>query len=178
MVFYLHIDDMNSKKPTISLISAIGTNGIIGIDGKMPWHIPSELKFFKQKTLGHILIMGRKTAMQFPEGLVGRHIIAIGDSSKAAPNKLIWASTIEESIDKALHIFPDKEIIVAGGASIYNAFLDADLIDGMHLSYIANGKMKSLDGEDVAKFPIDKIKGTVTEEIFSEDFSYKYWKVR
>jgi dihydrofolate reductase len=169
---------MNTKKPLITLISAIGADGIIGINGRLPWYVPSELKFFKQKTMGHILIMGRKTAMEFPDGLVGRHIIAIGDSSKAEPNKHIWASSLEDSIEKALHIFPDKEIFVAGGASIYNAFLDADLIDGMHLSYIAPSKMKSLDGDDVARFPLEKIKGEVTEEIISEDFTYKYWKVR
>ena len=169
---------MNNEKPKINIISAIGTDGIIGVAGKLPWYIPQELKFFKAKTMGHVLIMGRKTAMEFPDGLVGRHIIAIGDSTKVEPNKLIWAITIQEAVDKAFHLSPYKDIFVAGGASIYGAFLDADLVDELHLSYVMPSYMKEIGTEDIVKFPIDKIRGDVVEESFHEGFSFKLRKVR
>jgi dihydrofolate reductase len=63
-------------KPRITLIAAVAANGIIGRDNRLPWHLPEDLKHFKALTMGHPMIMGRKTWESLPGRLPGRpHIV-------------------------------------------------------------------------------------------------------
>ena len=73
----------------IALIAAVARNGTIGKDGKIPWRLPEDLKRFKQLTMGHVLVMGRKTFESIGGPLPGRHTIMLTKSIDAA-SRAVW----------------------------------------------------------------------------------------
>src|SRR3954469_2168370 len=68
---------MSEASPKIYLVAAVASNGVIGIDGHLPWHLPEDLKHFKRLTLGHPVIMGRKTWESLGKALPGRDNIVV-----------------------------------------------------------------------------------------------------
>lgn len=100
------------------LIYARAANGTIGKDGKLPWHLPADLKRFKALTMGRPMIMGRKTFESFPAPLPGRrHIVLTHDRSWRADGAEVAHSRAE-----ALQIAGDGPVAVIGGAEIYALF--------------------------------------------------------
>ncbi len=107
----------------IILITATSKNGVIGVDGKMPWHIPEELKFFKETTMGHPVIMGRKTFESIgSKPLPGRENIVISTTLEETPDITV-ISDIEELIANKDVIDDIEKVFVIGGAEIYKLFL-------------------------------------------------------
>lgn len=101
------------------LIYARASNGTIGRDNRLPWHIPADLKHFKALTLGKPMIMGRKTFESFPSPLPGRrHIVLTRDTGWARDG-----AEVAHSVDEALAMAGEQEIAVVGGAEIYALFL-------------------------------------------------------
>ena len=86
-------------KPHISLIVARSRNGIIGKEGKLPWHLPEDLKFFKQTTMGRPVIMGRHTWESIGRPLPGRQNIVLTQD----PAYKAEGATVVSSLDEALH---------------------------------------------------------------------------
>jgi dihydrofolate reductase len=112
--------------PEITLILARAANGVIGADGKMPWHLPADLRRFKQLTMGRPMIMGRKTFDSLPAVLEGRrHIVLTRDPD--------WQDEGAEpvaSVEEALKRANAPQVMVIGGAEIYRLFLTvADRIE-------------------------------------------------
>jgi dihydrofolate reductase len=112
--------------PEIILILARAANGVIGVDGKLPWHIPADLRHFKQLTKGRPMIMGRKTFDSLPGLLEGRrHIVLTRDRA--------WeeeGAEVAHSVDEALKLANGPHVCVIGGAEIYGLFLElADRIE-------------------------------------------------
>ena len=105
--------------PEITLILARAVNGVIGADGKMPWHLPADLRRFKQLTMGRPMIMGRKTFDSLPAVLEGRrHIVLTRDAD--------WQDEGAEpvaSVEAALKRANAPHVMVIGGAEIYRLFL-------------------------------------------------------
>lgn len=105
--------------PEITLILARAANGVIGADGKMPWHLPADLRRFKQLTMGRPMIMGRKTFDSLPAVLEGRrHIVLTRDPA--------WQDEGAEpvaSVEEALKHANAPQVMVIGGAEIYRLFL-------------------------------------------------------
>jgi dihydrofolate reductase len=112
--------------PEIILVLARATNGIIGIDGKLPWRIPADLRHFKQITKGRPMIMGRKTFDSLPGLLDGRrHIVLSRD-----PNWAEDGAEIARSPEAALKMANGPHVCIIGGAEIYRLFLPrADRIE-------------------------------------------------
>lgn len=104
----------------INMILAMGKDGAIGINGNLIWKIPGDLKRFKDLTLGHPVIMGRKTWESLPKRpLPGRrNIVLTRQKDFESPG-----AEVVDSIDKALKITENQEPFIIGGAEIYNAFL-------------------------------------------------------
>jgi dihydrofolate reductase len=73
---------MTPRRPRISLIVAMSLNGVIGRDNRLPWHLPADLKRFKELTMGHTIVMGRKTWDSINRLLPGRRTVVVG---RAAP---------------------------------------------------------------------------------------------
>jgi len=106
--------------PPVSIIVARATNGVIGRDGKLPWHLPADLKRFKSLTMGSAMVMGRKTFDSLPGLLPGRrHIVLTRDPDWSAPG-----AEVVHSVQEALAAAGDQPVSVIGGAEIFALFLD------------------------------------------------------
>ncbi len=119
------------NRPEITLILARAANGVIGADGKMPWHLPADLRRFKQLTMGRPMIMGRKTFDSLPAILEGRrHIVLTRDRD--------WQEEGAEpvaTVEEALKLANAPHVMVIGGAEIYQLFLP--LADRIELTEVA-----------------------------------------
>ena len=106
-------------KPLITIVIARARNGAIGRDGKLPWHIPADLKRFKALTMGSAMVMGRKTFESLPGLLPGRrHIVLTRD-----PNWSSCGAEVAHSIDEAVSLAAGEPISVIGGADMFELFL-------------------------------------------------------
>lgn len=104
---------------TISLIVAMGENRVIGADQRMPWHLPADLKRFRQTTMGRPILMGRKTHESIGRPLPGRQNIVLSSRRDyAAPG-----CVVVHSLDEALREAGGGEAMVIGGASLYRECL-------------------------------------------------------
>ena len=102
--------------PRITLIVARARNGVIGRDGKLPWQLPDDLAFFKRTTMGHPIVMGRRTWESIGRPLPGRRNIVV---SRRAGFLAGGAETVP-SLDEALRLCADTEdVFVIGGAQLY-----------------------------------------------------------
>ena len=131
-------------KMTVNIIVAVGyyihgKGYPIGKNGKLPWHNSSDLKWFKETTMGHPVIMGRKTWESLPKALPGRINIVVGNSSiDVSPddeNNVYKVHSVEEAISKAKELSTEDAFII-GGASIYNYALEHDLVDNVYVNYL------------------------------------------
>jgi len=107
---------------TISIIVAISDNNAIGKNGKIPWHLPADLKYFKETTMGHHIIMGRKTFDSIGKPLPGRTNIVVSNKKDLK----IQGCEVVNSLDAALAISRlanQEEVFIIGGASIYKTML-------------------------------------------------------
>jgi dihydrofolate reductase len=103
----------------ISIIAAIDINGVIGKNNHLPWKISEDLKRFRVLTMGHPVVMGRKTWMSIGKPLEGRiNIILTHDFDFKIP-ECITANSIQQIIDD----FPDKDLFVIGGAEVFRQFI-------------------------------------------------------
>lgn len=104
----------------ISMIAAMAANRVIGRNNKMPWHLPADLKHFKQVTLGKPVVMGRKTFESIGRVLPGRRNIVISRSLPDDPKGAEWV----QSLDEALTLLGGaEEIMIIGGGEIYRQCL-------------------------------------------------------
>jgi dihydrofolate reductase len=99
-------------------IAAVARNGAIGKKGKLPWHYPTDMKFFKNTTMGHAVVMGRKTWLTMKKPLPGRlNIVLTRDGNLEPQESLLVLSDIESVLSFNNSITTDMFII--GGAQIY-----------------------------------------------------------
>lgn len=107
---------MPAARPIISLIAALNNQRVIGVENKLPWHLPADLRHFKQLTLGKPVLMGRKTFESIGKALPGRlNIVVTTDAHFSAPG-----CRIAGSIDAALGLARDcDEVMIIGGATFY-----------------------------------------------------------
>ena len=109
-----------TKKMTISIIAAVSENGVIGSKNKLPWHLPADLKHFKDLTIGHHVIMGRKTYESVGKPLPNRTTIIITRQSDFLADGCIIVNSLEAAIHAVRN---DKEPFICGGAEIYKTAL-------------------------------------------------------
>lgn len=126
----------------ISLIAAMAQNRTIGINNTLPWRLPGELKYFKAVTMGHHILMGRKTYESIGKPLPGRTTVIITRNADYTAE----GCTIANSIDAAIHASAsDNEIFFVGGAELYSQALA--IADRLYLTEI----QKNYEGD--AHFP-------------------------
>lgn len=109
---------MSARAP-LAMVVAIGDNGAIGKDGKVPWRIPEDLKHFKSVTMGHAIIMGRKTWDEVGRPLPGRRNIVISRQPGLALEGAEVFTTLDLAIEAARTT--DTEPHIIGGSTIYEA---------------------------------------------------------
>lgn len=108
----------NEQRPRVTLIAARARNGVIGRDNAMPWKIPGEQAYFKRVTMGHPIVMGRRTWDSIGRPLPGRrNIVVTRDRSF-----LVQGAEVAHGIDEAIALCAGApEVFVIGGAQLYDA---------------------------------------------------------
>jgi dihydrofolate reductase len=142
--------------PRLELIAAVAKNGVIGRNGQLPWHLPDDLKRFKELTFGHPILMGRKTYESIGRPLPGRRNIVISETLSNAPT----GTDLARSLDDALNLIksPQEPAFIIGGAVLYAAALPH--AQTLHLTEVD----AEIDGD--AFFPaFDKGAWRVIEEL-------------
>ena len=101
----------------VSLIAAMASNRVIGIENRLPWRLPDDLQHFKKLTLGKTIVMGRKTWESLP-GLLPdrRHVVVTRNVDYQAAGAEV-VNSIEQAIDS---VAVDEEVLIVGGANLYN----------------------------------------------------------
>lgn len=141
----------------ITLIAAVANNHVIGADNRLLWHLPADLQHFKKLTMGHTMIMGRKTFESIGKSLPGRRTIVVTrkkDYDAAG-------SEIAHSLEEAFEL-PEKreEVFVVGGAEIYQQTIN---LTQTHTLYITR-VFASFEGD--AFFPdVDPSQWRLTERV-------------
>lgn len=118
------------------IVAAMAENRVIGKNGDIPWHYPEDLKHFKELTMDHPVVMGRKTYFSLPEDyrpLPGRKNIVLTHSKPDVPDEVSVANSFEEAWNIAEETGKDRVFII-GGASIYEQTLDE--ADKMILTHV------------------------------------------
>ena len=109
----------------MNAIVAVDRNWAIGKDNDLLIHLPGDLKYYKETTIGNVIIVGQKTLESFPGSrpLPGRTNIVLSDDPAFAPEGCIVCRTKEEVLEKAAEYEPER-VFICGGASIYRLFLE------------------------------------------------------
>ena len=145
----------------ISIIVAVSENNIIGRNNDLPWHLPADMKFFKETTMGHCVIMGRKNFQSIPDKyrpLEGRtNIVVTRQKGFQAPGVKV-AHSLEDAIQVARDQH-DEECFIIGGGEIFSQSME--MCDRIYLTRIH----KSFEGD--VHFP--EIDNTKWKIVFEKD---------
>ena len=104
----------------ISIIAAVAENGVIGRDGRLPWHLSDDLRRFKQLTMGHTIVMGRRTWESIGRSLPGRRMIVVSRKPdyRTKAVGVVVAGSLGDAL-KTAESHGDTEVFIVGGAELY-----------------------------------------------------------
>jgi dihydrofolate reductase len=136
----------------ISLIVAKSENNVIGKNNQLPWHLKDDLQNFKKLTMGHHILMGRKTFDSIGKALPGRMSLVISSEPKANSEQVLWFNSIFRAIKQAERS-GETELFIIGGEKIYKYALS--LVDRIYLT---------------------EVKATVQGDVYFPQLSLKNWK--
>ena len=124
----------------ISLIVAYAHNNVIGNNGRIPWDLPDDREHFKKLTLGSVVIMGRRTFEEiykkFGAGLPGRETIVISKTQNFQGKNYRTVISLQAALELAQSQFPEKEIFICGGESVYREAITQNLAQTLYLTEI------------------------------------------
>ena len=155
---------------SIKIIAAIGKNNELGINNELIWHLKEDLKFFKEETMGHKIVMGYNTFLSLPNLLPGRTHIVL--THHEIDNKEVMVFSDFEELLSYLKTL-DEEVYVIGGASIYKLFLN--VADELVLTEIDSEALADAYFPTFNKEEYDK---EVIDEHTENDISYKHVRYR
>jgi dihydrofolate reductase len=118
-------------KPRVSIIVAMARNRVIGVNNTLPWHLPADLRHFKALTMGHHIVMGRKTYESIGKPLPGRTSVVVTRNAGYAQPGVVVVNSLAAAISACGN---DEEIFVIGGAELYRQAID--LADRIYLTEI------------------------------------------
>ncbi|WP_373504857.1 dihydrofolate reductase [Aestuariivirga sp.] len=118
------------NRPLLSLVVARSRNGVIGCDNRLPWNVPSDLKRFKEVTMGHPIVMGRNTFESIGRPLPGRTNIVVSRDPihlrSTVKNGIEVFDNLEDALFRAEHVCMASgvsEVMVVGGGEVFNSLL-------------------------------------------------------
>ena len=118
---------------TVTIVAAVARNGVIGVDGGLPWHLPDELALFKELTVGHVLVMGRRTYESVGRPLPGRTTIVVTRQADwSGAEGVLRAPSVDAALERGASL--DAEVFVVGGAQVYAEALPR--ADRLALTYV------------------------------------------
>jgi len=150
----------------ISIIVAIAQNNAIGKDNQLLWHIPADLKRFKQLTTGHTIVMGKRTFESLPiRPLPNRRSVVITDVAGEEIEGCTMAYSIQDAIDK---MDDEKENFIIGGGSVYRQFLP--IADNLYLTIV----QKDFDADTFLEINLSEWETIEREDHYEEELPYYY----
>ena len=137
---------------TLSHIVAAAENGTIGVDGQLPWNIPEDMKFFREKTKGKALIMGRKTFESVGHPLPNRLNVVVTRQPNYTAEGAVVVSSIEEGVaycQKHIEEYGDEIFIIGGGESYQQSMsiVDRIYLTRIHRDVSGDAKYPEVDQE-------------------------------
>lgn len=138
----------------ISFIVAKAENNVIGIHNKLPWHLKDDLQNFKKLTMGHHILMGRKTFESIGKALPGRMSLVISSEPRPASDQVLWFPSIFRAV-KFAERSGETELFIIGGEKIFKAALS--IADRIYLT---------------------EVLGDVKGDTFFPQLSLKNWKLQ
>ncbi|HKO54683.1 MAG TPA: dihydrofolate reductase [Thermoanaerobaculia bacterium] len=154
----------------ISIIAALAANGVIGRGNRLPWRLSADLKRFKALTMGHHLVMGRKTFASIGRPLPGRTTIVITRDEGFRADGVEVAHSLEEALALAGN---DDEVFIAGGAEVYRQALH--VADRMYLTRVhsdVEGDVTFPEFDDVTEWRLDDVEHCEADEKNDYPFSF------
>ena len=118
----------------VTIVVAMGANRVIGADDGMPWHLPEDLANFKAITLGHPMVMGRKTFDAIGRALPGRTTIVVTRQTSWVADGVVVAGDLDGALAQAAQL--DDEVFIVGGGQIYAEALLRRLVDKMIVTQV------------------------------------------
>ncbi len=147
----------------IIIIAAMAANRVIGRENTIPWHLPQELDFFKKTTMGHPLIMGRKTHESIGRPLPGRRNIVLSSSEKIFPG-CERAASLEEGLVSCKN---EEKVFIVGGAKVYE--LGLKIADTMILTILD----REVEGDTYfPDFPLQSFRESWRNKVETKEESY------
>lgn len=159
------LNDTKMNNPKFSIICAIAENRAIGKNNDLLWHIPEDFKHFKEKTMGHVVVMGQKTFESIGKPLPNRTTIVLSNDPLVNIEGVIMARTFDEVFEKAREL-EKEEVFICGGGSVYAQTID--MVDKLYLT-VVNGDFEA----DVFFPEYDKFTKVVSERK-SKDENFEY----
>lgn len=160
------IQSESFKNSKVTLIAAIDENSVLGKDNQLIWHLPEDLKRFKRLTMGHAVIMGRKTFESLPKALPNRHNIVVTRNQNYSKEGITVCHSLEAAIECARD---DDQPFVIGGGQIYEQAIGlADVIEltKIHAHFEGDVFFPEID---LKKWSVQK-----EERIDQLDFNYSF----
>ncbi len=136
----------------ISFIVAKSENNVIGVNNTLPWHLKGDLQNFKKLTMGHHILMGRKTFDSIGKALPGRMSLVISNESRPNQDNVFWFNSIFRAI-KTAERNGESELFIIGGEKIFKYALS--LVDRIYLT---------------------EVKGEIKGDVYFPQLSLKNWK--
>jgi len=117
----------------ISIIAAVSDNYAIGRSNNLPWHLPADLKRFKELTTGHAIVMGKRTFESLPKGPLPnrKNIVLTSIMSEGVNEGYFEADSLEDAVFLCEH---EKQVFIIGGATVYRQCIDK--VDSMFITWI------------------------------------------
>ena len=149
----------------LSHVVACSENRVIGKDGKIPWHLSADLKYFKQVTMGHCLIMGRKTFESIGKPLPGRFSIVVSRGGhNPSSDQVAFVPSIDKAIALAKELSPHwgRETCIVGGGEIYRQTMnqvDRIYLTLVHEDYDGNTFYPEIDLNAFEQQKADRVEG-------------------
>lgn len=158
------------KRTSVILIAAMAENRVIGRKGKIPWDIPEDREFFKKSTMGHVIVLGRRSYEEIGHALPGRKMIIVSRTlcQEQLPAEITVLPSLAKAIAYAGKCFPGKKIFLCGGAGIYR--------EGMEIAtdiYLTKVKQE-VEGDTYFPFISDAF--TLKEERQGKQCSFLFYQ--
>lgn len=117
----------------ISIIAAVADNNAIGKANNLPWHLPADLKHFKELTTGHAIVMGKRTFKSLPNGPLPnrKNIVLTSIMSEGVNEGYFEADSLEDALFLCEH---EEKVFIIGGATVYRQCIDK--VDSMYITWI------------------------------------------
>ena len=141
----------------ISIIVGRARNGVIGRDGDLPWRLPADLAQFKRRTMGHHLIMGRKTFESLPGILPGRPHLVLSRDPGYAPDGVSRCGSLDEAFSIARSAGDDEAFVIGGGAVYRDALPLADRVYLTRVDADVNGDVTFDELDPAAWIEVERL---------------------